>query len=136
MMDGRTILVIDDEAHVRMLYAEELRAKGYEVAVSDGSDDPLELIVRHKPDLIILDIKLGTASGLDVLQSIRRVHSALPVILCTAFDSFRCDLKSIAADAYVVKSYDSSELMDKVAELLSGHGSSERPACPQGDGQG
>ena len=122
MMDGRTILVIDDEAHVRMLYAEELRAKGYEVAVSDGSDDPLELVVRHKPDLIILDIKLGTASGLDVLQSIRRVHSTLPVILCTAFESFRCDLKSIAADAYVVKSYDSSELMDKVAELLSGQG--------------
>ena len=121
-MDGRTILVIDDEAHVRMLYAEELRAKGYEVAVSDGSDDPLELVVRHKPDLIILDIKLGTASGLDVLQSIRRVHSTLPVILCTAFESFRCDLKSIAADAYVVKSYDSSELMDKVAELLSGQG--------------
>ncbi len=135
-MEGKTILVIDDEAHVRMLYAEELRAKGYEVAVSDGSDDPLELIVHNKPDLIILDIKLGTISGLDVLQSIRRVHSALPVILCTAFDSFRCDLKSIAADAYVVKSYDSSELMEKVGELLSGKSSSEYPSCPQGDGKG
>mgnify|MGYP001769639249 FL=1 len=118
-MDRKTVLVIDDEAHVRMLYAEELQALGYAVALSDGTDDPLELVRIHKADLVILDIKLGARSGLDLLQTIRREHAALPVILSTAYDSFRCDLKSIAADAYVVKSYDSTELMDKVRELLS-----------------
>jgi Response regulator receiver domain. len=46
-------------------------------------------------------------SGLDLLQTIRSRHSTLPIILSTAYDSFRIDLKSIAADAYVVKSYDS-----------------------------
>ena len=118
-MDRKKVLVIDDEEHVRMLYDEELRAQGYDVAVSDGSEDPLELVRRTAPDLIILDIKLGSISGLDLLQSIRQKHLDLPVILCTAYDSFRCDLKSIAADAYVVKSYDSTELMQKVRELLS-----------------
>jgi DNA-binding response OmpR family regulator len=117
-MESRTILVIDDEEHVRMLYAEELRARGYAVVLSDGSGDPNEEVERHRPDLIILDIKLGARSGLDVLQAIRSRHAELPVILSTAYDSFRCDLKSIAADAYVVKSYDSSELMNKVRELL------------------
>ena len=118
-MKDKTVLVIDDEAHVRMLYAEELRAQGYRVALSDGSEDPLELVAQHTPDLVILDIKLGGRSGLDLLQAIRSRHADLPIILSTAYESFRCDLKSIAADAYVVKSYDSTELMDKVRELLS-----------------
>lgn len=118
-MDRKTVLVIDDEAHVRMLYAEELRAQGYNAVDSDGSEDPLALVEKHNPALIILDIKLGGLSGLDLLQTIRGRHATLPIILCTAYDSFRFDLKSIAADAYVVKSYDSKELMQKVRELLS-----------------
>jgi DNA-binding response OmpR family regulator len=117
-MDRKTVLVIDDEEHVRMLYAEELRALGYAVVLSDGGEDPLALVEEHKPDLIILDIKLESRSGLDVLQIVRCKHARLPIILCTAYDSFRLDLKSIAADAYVVKSYDSSELMRKVEELI------------------
>lgn len=117
-MDRKTVLVIDDEEHVRMLYAEELRALGYDVALSDGSEDPLTLVEEHKPDLIILDIKLESRSGLDMLQIIRCKHAKLPIILCTAYDSFRFDLKSIAADAYVVKSYDSSELMRTVEKLI------------------
>lgn len=117
-MDRKTVLVIDDEEHVRMLYAEELRALGYDAVLSDGSKDPLALVEEHKPDLIILDIKLESRSGLDVLQIVRCKHAKLPIILCTAYDSFRLDLKSIAADAYVVKSYDSAELMQKVEELI------------------
>lgn len=114
----KTVLVIDDEAHVRMLYAEELRSRGYDPVTADGSEDVLALVARNSPDLVILDIKLGEKSGLDVLQTLRSKHAALPIILCTAYDSFRHDLKSIAADAYVVKSYDSSELMDIVGRLL------------------
>lgn len=117
-MKSKTILIIDDEEHVRMLYAEELRAKGYAPVTSDGSEDALGLVEKHAPDLIILDVKLGEKSGLDVLQQLRSRHVSLPIIICTAYDSFRIDLKSIAADAYVVKSYDSSDLMDKVESFL------------------
>ncbi len=117
-MDRKTVLIIDDEEHVRMLYAEELGALGYNAVLSDGGSDPLALLEEHKPDLIILDIKLESRSGLDMLQIIRCRHAELPIILCTAYDSFRFDLKSIAADAYVVKSYDSTELMRTVEKLI------------------
>ena len=70
-MDRKTVLVIDDEEHVRMLYAEELGALGYKTVLSDGGSDPLALVEEHKPDLIILDIKLESRSGLDMLQIIR-----------------------------------------------------------------
>jgi len=114
-----TILVVDDEKHIRMLYQEELVAEGYLVATSDGSEDILDVINRESPDLVILDIKLGiNRSGLDLLQEIRRQDQKLPVILSTAYDSFKHDLKSIAADHYVVKSVDLSELKMKVVQAL------------------
>lgn len=118
-MDGKKVLIIDDETHVRMLYSEELTQLGYSVSDNDGSGDICSLLEQTAPDLVILDIKLGDRSGLDVLQEIRRKNALLPVILCTAYASFSADLKSIAADAYVVKSYDSSELLEQVRRLTA-----------------
>ena len=112
------ILVVDDEPHIRMLYQEELQAEGYLVGVSNGQEPIMEAIGREKPDLVILDIKLAEISGLDLLQTIRANDAVLPVILSTAYDSFQHDLKSIAADAYCVKSVDLSILKDTVAQVL------------------
>ncbi|MFO7728235.1 MAG: response regulator [Desulfonatronovibrio sp.] len=116
---SKKILVVDDELHIRMLYQEELESLGYKTVTSDGSEDILPLIDREKPDLIVLDIKLGLdKSGLDLLQEIRSQDQDVPVILCTAYDSFQHDLKSIAADYYVVKSVDLSDLINKVRKVL------------------
>ncbi len=116
---SKKILVVDDEMHIRMLYQEELKNNGYEVVTSDGSDPILSLLQQEQPDLVILDIKLGQdKSGLDLLQEIRSRDQSLPVILCTAYDSFQHDLKSIAADHYVVKSVDLTELLEKVESVL------------------
>ncbi|WP_461210350.1 response regulator [Desulfocurvus sp. DL9XJH121] len=118
-MQQHKILVVDDEKHIRMLYQEELQADGYAVGTSDGTEDILEALDREKPDVVILDIKLGpNISGLDLLQKIRSREQDLPVILCTAYDSFQHDLKSIAADYYVVKTVDLTELKSKVAAAL------------------
>lgn len=113
------ILVVDDELHIRMLYQEEFEALGYKVVTSDGSEKILPILEKEKPDLVVLDIKLGhDKSGLDLLQEIRSQDQEMPVILCTAYDSFQHDLKSIAADHYVVKSVDLSELVGKVQKIL------------------
>jgi DNA-binding response OmpR family regulator len=118
------ILVVDDERHIRMLYQEELLSEGYEVAQSDGQEPVVDVIRREAPDLIILDIKIGPdISGLDLLQTLRGPYPDLPVILSTAYDSFQYDLKSIAADGYVVKSVDLAELKDKISSILKKRGS-------------
>lgn len=118
-MSGK-ILVVDDEKHIRMLYQEELEGEGYHVVVSDGEDDILPLMEKVAPDVVVLDIKLGgNRSGLDLLQEIRGKDQAIPVILSTAYDSFQHDLKSIAADYYVVKSVDLGELKSKVAQAMA-----------------
>ncbi|MBI9078723.1 MAG: response regulator [Pseudodesulfovibrio sp.] len=119
-MSQQKILVVDDEKHIRMLYREELEADGYTVTTSDGEEDILDVIGREKPTIVILDIKLGVnRSGLDLLQEIRTKDQQIPVILSTAYDSFQHDLKSIAADYYVVKSVDLTELKDKVRMALN-----------------
>ncbi|MDK2956982.1 MAG: hypothetical protein PWQ57_2478 [Desulfovibrionales bacterium] len=118
-MSQPTVLVVDDEKHIRMLYQEELESEGYQVATSDGAEDILDVIDRVKPTIVILDIKLGVnLSGLDLLQEIRSRDQNLPVILSTAYDSFQHDLKSIAADYYVMKSVDLTELKSKVKMAL------------------
>lgn len=117
-MSGK-ILVVDDEKHIRMLYQEELEGEGYEVVTSDGEEAILPLMERVAPEVVVLDIKLGSnRSGLDLLQEIRGKDQSIPVILSTAYDSFQHDLKSIAADYYVVKSVDLGELKSKVALAL------------------
>ena len=121
-MSAAKILVVDDEKHIRMLYQDEFETEGYTVATSDGHEPILEVVGREKPDLVVLDIRIEPdVSGLDLLQAIRgnAATSGLPVILSTAYDSFQYDLKSIAADHYVVKSVDLTELKNKVRQLLA-----------------
>jgi CheY-like chemotaxis protein len=112
------VLIVDDEKHIRMLYAEELEEDGYEVAVASDGLGILERIEKEIPDVIILDIKMVSSNGLDVLQEIRNRFYNLPVILCSAYGSYKVDIKSIAADAYVVKSSDLTELKKKIAQVL------------------
>ncbi len=114
------ILVVDDEESVQILYEDELTEEGYEViTIGDGSK-LMEVIEQKRPDLIVLDIKLGKYDGLDLLQDIRNTYYDLPVILCTAYYDYKYDLKSIAADYYVVKSSNMKNLKAKIRMAIEG----------------
>lgn len=117
----KKILIVDDEEVIRILYAEELEEEGYEVVTAESGHGLIEIIGREKPDLVILDIKMAEHDGLDLLQDIRKDFYNIPVVLCSAYSSFKGDLKSIAADYYVVKSADLSELKQKIKMALEGH---------------
>jgi len=117
----KKILIVDDEEVIRMLYGEELEDEGYDVITTGTGQGLVELVGREKPDLIILDIKMAEHDGLDLLQDIRKEYYNVPVILCSAYSSYKGDLKSIAADYYVVKSADLSELKRKISMAIEGH---------------
>jgi len=112
------ILVVDDEEHIRLLYSEELSEAGHDVITAADGYKLVERIDKEKPDLIILDIKMVDYNGLDLLQEIRNKFYNLPVILCTAYDTFKDDIKAIAADFYVIKSFDLTELKKKIVMAL------------------
>jgi two-component system response regulator (stage 0 sporulation protein F) len=117
----KKVLIVDDEEHIRFLYSEELADEGYDVITADSGYMLLEKIDEEKPDVVILDIKMVDYNGLDLLQDIRNKYYNLPVILCTAYDTFKEDMKSIAADHYVIKSFDLTELKSKIASALETH---------------
>jgi two-component system response regulator (stage 0 sporulation protein F) len=117
-MANKKILIVDDEEHIRFLYSEELKEEGYDVITAESGHRLLERIKQEKPDLVVLDIKMVDYNGLDLLQDIRNEYYDLPVVLCTAYDAFKEDIKSVAADFYVVKSFDLTELKKKIARAL------------------
>ena len=118
-MQEKRLLIVDDEKHIRMLYSSEFEALGYAVATSDGLEDIKRVIDREKPHVVVLDINLGAShTGLDLLELIRKEDSRIPVVLCTAYESYQHDAKSAAADYYVVKSVDLGQLKDKVAMAM------------------
>jgi DNA-binding response OmpR family regulator len=114
------ILVVDDEKSIRALCAEELSEEGYEVITTGDGKEVMKLVSTERPDAVVLDIRMEDCDGLDLLQELRNAYPDLPIILNTAYDSYREDVKSVAADYYVVKSYDLTELKEKLAVLVQG----------------
>jgi two-component system response regulator (stage 0 sporulation protein F) len=117
---SKKILVMDDDEAIQILYTDELTEEGYEVFTRSDGSNLMALIDETKPDLIVLDLRLGEKDGLDFLQEVRNTHYNLPVILCTAYPVHKYDLKSIAADYFVVKSSDLEELKKKIKMALDG----------------
>jgi len=115
------VLIVDDERHILEYYSRELSEDGHQVITEDSGEQLLAKIALQRPDIVILDIKLLQWDGLELLREIRNRFYDLPVILCTAYDTFKEDDRSICADYYVVKSYDLSELKTKIRRALSAH---------------
>ncbi len=113
------IIIVDDEEHIRTLYTLELEEDGHEVLSLGTGKEIIRHIDEFNPDVVILDIKMMDVSGLDVLQEVRNKFYDMPVILCSAYGSYKCDLKSVAADYYVVKSSDLTELKKKIKAALA-----------------
>jgi DNA-binding response OmpR family regulator len=120
--DMPKILIVDDEESIRTFYAESLSDEGFEVITAGMCHGVLKLIDAEHPSAVILDIRMDDCDGLDLLQKIRLSHPNVPIILNTAYDSYREDIKAVAADDYVLKSHDLSELTTKLAEVLGEKG--------------
>jgi DNA-binding response OmpR family regulator len=112
------ILVVDDEEHIRLLYKQELSEEGYEVILAGNGKECLKKLDEENPDLVILDIRMPVMDGIETLGRIINKKKDLPVILNTAYSSYKDDFMTWAAEAYVVKSYDLGELKTKIKEII------------------
>lgn len=112
------ILLVDDEEHILRYYTEELSEEGHKVWTVATGHNLLKKIDRVQPEVVVLDIKLVEYDGLVLLKEIRNCYHDLPVILCTAYDTYKEDPKSIAANYYVVKSFDLTELKMAIQKAI------------------
>ncbi len=112
------LLIVEDEANLRVLYEQEFMSAGYEVTLVKSGEEALTHVEAACPDVIILDIRLAGMDGLQTMQRLLQRQPTLPIVINSAYSSFMDDFKSWPAHAYVIKSSDLSELKARVRECL------------------
>jgi DNA-binding response OmpR family regulator len=119
-MHPARIVVIEDEQAIRRGVADALRASGYEVAEAADGVKGLQEAGRPGVDLVLLDLLLPRLDGLEVLKELRRMRSAVPVIVLTArgTEDDRVRGLKMGADDYVVKPFSARELLARVEAVL------------------
>src|SRR5438445_11629316 len=95
------LLLIDDEADVQYSFQRIFDSPEIELATASSGEEGLKLIPRLKPDLVMMDVRMGGISGLETLRRIRQMDSKLLVILMTAYGTTQT-----ASDAMKLGAYD------------------------------
>ena len=115
----KTILIADDDKNLALLYEEELTEDGYAVEVVYDAKSAIERVEQSPPDLLVLDIRMPGMDGIEALSHILGKNNKLPVILNTAYSNYKDNFMTWAADAYVVKSSDLTELKETIRDVLT-----------------
>ena len=113
------LLVVDDDQIILTLLARTLEPEGYDVVVAENGEAALELLDKHEPDLVILDIMMPGLNGFQVLDLIRQ-RSNIPVIMLTARREVTAvrDALTVGADDYVRKPFHTRELLARIRAKL------------------
>jgi two-component system, OmpR family, alkaline phosphatase synthesis response regulator PhoP len=121
----KKILIVDDEAHIRMLIGqtlEELEDDGVEFLTADNGASALELIQSEKPALVFLDVMMPKMNGMDVCQKVKKelALSDVYIILLTAKgqELDRQRGQEVGADVYMTKPFDPEALLSKAKQVL------------------
>jgi DNA-binding NtrC family response regulator len=115
------VLVVDDEAGFRELYAKALQDAGFEVLRAASGGEALELLKREpSPDMVVSDVKMPGVDGLELIERARATKPALPFLMITAFPDVRDAVSAIKTGAvdYLEKPVDLEELASAVCDAL------------------
>ncbi len=117
------ILVVDDDRLFRDSITSLLQERGYSVTSSDSVLHAEQRMKEREPDVLLTDIVMKDASGIDLLEKVHREDPDLPVILMSAFSDFDNAVKAVKKGAfdYIVKPYDDEHLLYAVEKALKHH---------------
>jgi len=117
---GRSILVADDDAHIRELLEVYLRGLGFRVATAADGCAALEVVGREELDAAVIDLRMPGLDGIELVRRAAEVRPRLPFVLITAFASDRVVFESMNAGVarFIRKPFDLDELRDAVTAAL------------------
>ena len=122
---SQKVLVVDDEAHIRMLIEqtlEDLEDDGVEILTASNGEEAYEVIMEERPDLVYLDVMMPKMNGFDVCQKVKKDSgvNGTYIILLTAKgqEIDRQKGEEVGADLYMTKPFDPDALLDKAREVL------------------
>ena len=121
----KRILVVDDELDLCKVIAFRLRKEGYDVTVVNDGLEGLNAIRKSSPDLIVLDLMLPSMSGEEVCKTLREDDDRediqnIPIVMLTAKSGVVDKIvgKVIGANAYLMKPFDVSQLLEEIKRLI------------------
>jgi nitrogen regulation protein NR(I) len=114
------LLLIDDEADVQYSFRRIFDRPDTELATAASGEEGLKMIPRFKPDLVIMDIRMGGMNGLETLRRLRKLDAKLPVIMMTAYGTTQTAIEAMKLGAfdYLLKPFDVPKLQQIVAAAL------------------
>jgi len=114
------LLLIDDEADVQYSFRRIFDTPEVELATASSGEEALKLIPKLKPDLVIMDVRMGGMSGLETLRRLRDADAKLPVIMMTAYGTTQTAIEAMKLGAYdyLLKPFDVPRLKRIVADAL------------------
>ncbi|MFC5543028.1 MAG: response regulator YycF [Bacilli bacterium] len=114
-MDGKTILVVDDEKPIADILQFNLVKEGYKVICAYDGEEALKMVEEQQPDLMLLDIMLPKKDGMEVCREVRKKYD-FPIIMLTAKGSEIDKVLGLemGADDYVTKPFSTRELIARV----------------------
>ncbi len=120
-MPGERVLVIEDRPeNIELLTEYMLRPKGYVPLVATNGEEGLHAALTHKPDLILLDLKMPKMSGLEVLQALKERKANIPSILMTAYGSEHIAVQAfrLGVRDYIARPFEVDEMLDAISRAL------------------
>ncbi|GAX59829.1 response regulator [Candidatus Scalindua japonica] len=114
-----SILFVEKYKNQRLLFEQEFSQEGYDVTITSDGKDASDKVKTRPPDIIVMDVCILNISGVEAMSRILKKLKSIPLIIYTAYDSYKDVCRIWGADAYLVKSSDLTELTNKIEELLS-----------------
>ncbi len=122
---AQKLLIVDDEAHIRMLIEqtlEDLEDEGVELLFAENGEQALELIQKEEPNLVFLDVMMPKMNGMEVCHKVKKELklSHVYIILLTAKGQEVDRQKGLemGADRYMTKPFDPDEMLEVAEEIL------------------
>jgi two-component system KDP operon response regulator KdpE len=114
-----TVLIVEDDKEFAYLLREGLQDRGFQVLLGDDGIDGMELLQKHHPDVVLLDILMPRMDGWETCRHIRAT-SNVPIIMITALrdEQERVRGLQLGADDYVIKPFSIAELSARIQALL------------------
>src|SRR5690348_13939651 len=114
------LLLIDDEADVQYSFQRIFDSPEIELTTASSGEEGLRLIPKLKPDLVMMDVRMGGMNGLDTLRRIRQTDAKLPVIIMTAYGTTQTAIEAMKLGAYdyLLKPFDVPKLKELVNNAL------------------
>ncbi len=117
---GQKLLIVDDQYGIRILLNEVFQKEGYQTFQAANGYQALDIVEKHSPDLVLLDMKIPGMDGIEILKRLKAIDSSIQVIIMTAYGELDMiqESKDLGAITHFAKPFDIDEIRDAVRQNM------------------